>query len=65
MNYRGGPWTTIFNKATIPYCEFNNFLKFSYKANLFKFSVLLFYWQGQIQNKKSMDQNSLYSKLKK
>lgn len=40
MNYRGGPWTTIFNKATIPYCEFNNFLKFSYKANLFKFSVL-------------------------
>lgn len=40
MNYRGGPWTTIFNTATIPYCEFNNFLKFSYKANLFKFSVL-------------------------
>lgn len=35
MNYRGGPWTTIFNKATIPYCEFYNILKFSYKANLF------------------------------
>lgn len=28
------------NKIIVNYSEFNNFLKFSYKANLFKFSVL-------------------------
>lgn len=59
MYYRGG----IFNK---PNREFNNFLQFSYiKANLFLNFLFYRRWQGQIQNKKSMDQNSLYSKLKK
>lgn len=40
MNYRGGLWIIIFNKVIIFYCEFNNFLKFFYKVNFFKFFVL-------------------------